>query len=199
MAIQRVAQSIAAILILAPSTRAFAGERDCIPDTRRRARLVIQNNTPCPVAIYFGDRYQGRCESMTTLSLATKKTGEIVATARSRCDTWGPVTLNLRAGKTTRWTIAYEADGDERVDQLAAANSPSRRASGLRHHLEEVLSRHEDEERYRRRATKLPVECANLNQVRQLVEYGEALGGNHIDFRDVFQGIVMAQIRPLKP
>lgn len=147
MAIKRLAQSFATILILAPSTRAFAGDQDCVPDTRRRSRLVIENNTPCPVAIYFGDRYQGCCESMMSLTLTTKKTGGIVATARSRCDTWGPVTLDLRAGKTTTWTIDYGAAGHDNLAAIDAPGRSSRQVSKSLQHLEQVLGRHEDEDR----------------------------------------------------
>ncbi|GEM_PF-2637372 len=146
MAVTRLAQSCAAILILAPSTRAFAGDRDCTPDTRRRARLVIENHTPCPVAIYFDDRFMGDCESMMTLSLTTRRTGDILATARSRCDTWGPVTLTLRAGQTTRWSIGYESvDGASMRACDAMSNSLRRdRASGDQ--FQQVLGRHEDED-----------------------------------------------------
>lgn len=147
MSVKRMAKSFAAILILAPSTRAFAGDNDCVPDTRRKARLVIRNNTPCPVAIYFGDRYQGSCESMMTLKLLTRKTGEIVATARSRCDTWGPVTLDLRAGKTTTWTIDYGSDGDDDSAVVDAPRRSPRKSPRPLHHLEQVLSSHEDEDR----------------------------------------------------
>lgn len=138
MAIKRIAQTFAAMLILAPSTRAFAGDDDCVPDTRRPAKLVIENNTPCPLAIYFDNRFAGTCEPMTALSLLTKTTGKRVAVARAMCDTWGPITLDLRSGTTTTWTIDYMPDDDE------AAGGPVPMPSG--HHLQKVLGRHENED-----------------------------------------------------
>lgn len=147
MAIKRLAHSFAAILILAPSSQAFAGRSDCAPDTRRRARLVIENHTACPIAIYFGDRYAGSCESMMTLTLHTKTTGKLLATARSRCDTWGPVELELHAAKTTTWTIDYvpETDG---ASADAARLHRRRIARTVRsgEDLDHVLRRHQDED-----------------------------------------------------
>ncbi len=147
MAIKHFAQSFAAILILAPSSQAFAGVRDCVPDTRRRARLVIQNNTSCDVAVYFGDHYVGECQSMTTLTLHTKQLGEIVATARSRCDNWGPITLRLQAGRTATWKIDHHADSSSAGRVAADSKRANNDNPESTHHLEQVLRRDEDEDR----------------------------------------------------
>lgn len=146
MAIKRLAQSVAAILILAPSSQAFAGVRSCDPASRGRSRLVIENNTPCPVAIYFGDRYQGRCESMSTMTLHTRRLGSIVASARSRCDFWGPITLRLRADKTTSWRIDYDADPNDASPVIRLTNQHKRGVQTSLQHLVHVLRRDEDED-----------------------------------------------------
>lgn len=150
MSIRRIAQGFAGILILAPSTRAFASGNECDPKKpRRTARLVIENMTVCDVAIYVDGRYSGECPAMTMLPLQTRKLGMVRLTARSRCDYWGPKVLTLAAGETVRWRIGFEVPRDARrglrspSDVRPVNNSVAKSGD----QLQQVLRRDEDEDR----------------------------------------------------
>ncbi len=73
------------------------------------AKLVIQNATPCDIAVYINDGFAGICPAMTTLPLQTRKQGVVRLRARSRCDDWGPVTRSLTAGEVASWRVGYDA------------------------------------------------------------------------------------------
>jgi len=145
MSIRRIAQSIAGILILAPSTQAFASGAGCDPQRpARTARLVIENTTVCDVAIYVDGSFAGVCPALMTLPLQTRMTGTIRLMGRSRCDVWGPYTLTLAAGKTVRWRIGYEVPPDA---DPSTAHSVEREATHTMQSATTKTRRHRGEPR----------------------------------------------------
>lgn len=150
MSIRRIAQGFAGILILAPSTQAFASGNGCDPTKpRRTARLVIENMTACDVAIYVDGRYSGECPAMTTLPMQSYKLGVVRLSARSRCDYWGPKVLTLAAGETARWRIGFEVPRDAKCGLRSPSDvRPVNNAAAISgDQLQQVLRRDEDEDR----------------------------------------------------
>ncbi len=78
-------------------------------DARRRGppagigpMLVIRNLTDTPIDVYIDGAFVGRAEPYLKASLRAKRGGEVTLTGRYRCDRWGPKTLDLEPGRTTR-------------------------------------------------------------------------------------------------
>ncbi|MBK8266772.1 MAG: hypothetical protein IPK83_00040 [Planctomycetes bacterium] len=69
------------------------------------SRLVITNETNCPVQIFIDDEYIGICESFAIMSIRSERLGRVTLVGRSYCDTWGPVRRTLKAGETSTWKI----------------------------------------------------------------------------------------------
>jgi len=64
--------------------------------------LVIQNLTDTPIDVYIDGAFVGTAEPYLKASLRAKRGGEVTLTGRYRCDRWGPKTLDLEPGRTTR-------------------------------------------------------------------------------------------------
>lgn len=69
------------------------------------SRLVITNETNCPVQLFIDDEYIGVCESFATINIRSERLGRVTLVGRSYCDTWGPVRRTLRAGEISTWKI----------------------------------------------------------------------------------------------
>ncbi len=66
------------------------------------ATLVLHNVTDTPIDVYIDGAFVGRAEPYLKASLRAKRGGEVTLTGRYRCDRWGPKTLDLEPGRTTR-------------------------------------------------------------------------------------------------
>ena len=64
--------------------------------------LVLQNLTDTPIDVYIDGAFVGTAEPYLKASLRAKRGGEVTLTGRYRCDRWGPKTLDLEPGRTTR-------------------------------------------------------------------------------------------------
>ncbi|MCG8408235.1 MAG: hypothetical protein MI923_23795 [Phycisphaerales bacterium] len=74
--------------------------------SNRRAYLAVVNETECTVCVYLNDEFVLRCEPFTKETIACRIFGDVELVARSRCDVWGPETVELIPGKTTTWRLS---------------------------------------------------------------------------------------------
>lgn len=84
-------------------------ERDCGDDrrgTQSRACLLIVNETSCPVEVWIDGELLYVCEPFMKYRVWSRRLGEVTLAGRSRCDTWGPVTRTLSAGRVSVWRIS---------------------------------------------------------------------------------------------
>lgn len=78
-----------------------AGVNECGGPTGYASTLVIENLTDCSIDVYIDGKFVGTSNPCLRATVRAGRHGEVVLVGRYRCDTWGPKTLNLQAGRTT--------------------------------------------------------------------------------------------------
>lgn len=98
----------AGLLVLLATCGAWVSRStECVSSSARKARLIVENETECPVSIFINDRFIVHCEPFTKQTIRSGISGKVTLIGRSRCDTWGPKIVRLIPGRTVTWRLGH--------------------------------------------------------------------------------------------